>query len=76
MTPEQFRDCVEQLGWSLRSLAARLEIGETTIHRWVRGQSRIPVEVERWLAKLADAHQHNPAPKLELFNPAIKGSWK
>jgi transcriptional regulator with XRE-family HTH domain len=70
MTSDQFRDCLEQIGWSQRGMAARLQIAEQQVRRWASGRYPIPPDVERWVAKLAKAHARNPPPEFsELVTP-------
>jgi transcriptional regulator with XRE-family HTH domain len=62
MTPERFQECLDHIGWSLRSLADRLGMGATTMRRWAEGTYPVPQDVAQWLQKLAVAHERNPAP--------------
>jgi ribosome-binding protein aMBF1 (putative translation factor) len=71
MTPERFRECVEHIGWSMRSLADQLGMHETRTRRWADGSYPVPKEIERWLEKLAAVHERYPAPQMA----SRRGKW-
>jgi hypothetical protein len=65
MTPEQFTDAVDTIGWTLRHVAELLEVPHRRVQRWALGEGPdVPVEVARWLQALASAHRKHPVPRL------------
>jgi len=62
MTPDRFRACLDQIGWSQRGLAARLQMDERQVRRWTAGAD-IPRPIAAWLETLAQAHERHPAPQ-------------
>jgi transcriptional regulator with XRE-family HTH domain len=65
MTPQRFKQCLEQIGWTLRGVADRLGLPPTRIRRWADGEYAVPAEVARWLDKLASTHERMPPPEIE-----------
>ena len=65
MSPERFRECLKQIGWSNRGVAEMLGTYDMRIRRWADGLYPVPDPVARWLETLARVHERNPAPKLE-----------
>lgn len=39
-TPERVTLLLERMGWREVDLAARLRVGQITVHRWILGQTR------------------------------------
>ena len=72
MTPKQFTAAVEQIGWTLRGVADRLELPPTRISRWAAGEVPVPDAVAQWLKTLASTHKQNPAPKLNDVRTYVK----
>jgi hypothetical protein len=66
MTPEEFNQCVSQIGWSLRAVSQKLNLEETRVRRWASGHYPVPKEIAQWLKRLAAAHRLYPAPALHL----------
>jgi ribosome-binding protein aMBF1 (putative translation factor) len=62
MTPDQFRACLDLIGWSQRGLAARLQMDERQVRRWAAGAD-IPRPIAAWLEDLALFHERHPAPQ-------------
>jgi hypothetical protein len=65
MTPERFRACLDELGWSGRGLAALLRIDERQVRRWASGEYAVPPATAAWLERLARFHEANPPPSRE-----------
>lgn len=63
LSAEEFQDCLNNIGWSLRELERRLNINPTTVRRWEYGHLPIPGVVASWLRGLADAHRAAPLPQ-------------
>ena len=63
MTPDQFRACLEAIGWTQRGLAERLSCNERGVRRWADGSAAIPPAIAAWLMALASAHELHPAPQ-------------
>ncbi|MGD0106324.1 MAG: hypothetical protein ABSC06_20125 [Rhodopila sp.] len=61
MTPDHFRACLDQIGWSQRSLAAMLQIDERQVRRMAAGAA-IPEPIATWLDTLARFHESHPPP--------------
>lgn len=72
MTPQRFQECLDQIGWTQRGLAARLKVHASTVQRWGLGHYSLPQEVEHWLNRLAAAHVLFPAPQITLSNDNAK----
>ena len=64
MTHHQRRQCLTQLRWSGRSLAAIFPYDERTIRRWMTGEATPPEPVDAWLETLANFHAANPPPAI------------
>jgi len=62
MTPQRFRECLDQIGWNLRGFSNRVGSAETTVRRWAEGAYPVPDQIARWLEKLAAVHERNPVP--------------
>ena len=56
MTPTQFRECLDDIGWSLRKLARRLRCDDGTVRQFGTGRRPIPANLAAWLENLAAAH--------------------
>jgi hypothetical protein len=65
MEPARFRQCLEQIGWTLRGVADHLGLPPTRIRRWADGDYPVPAEVGRWLDRLAAAHERFPPPEVD-----------
>jgi transcriptional regulator with XRE-family HTH domain len=62
VTPNRFRSCLLDIGWTQRGVADRLGIHETRVRRWASGKYDIPADVAAWLEALATVHGLHPAP--------------
>jgi len=62
MTPAGFRAALEEIGWSRRQLAQRLECDTKLANRWATGGAPIPPQIARWLEQLARVLERNPPP--------------
>jgi len=62
MTPAGFRAALEEIGWSRRQLAQRLDCDTKLANRWAVGQAPIPPPVARWLEQLTRAIERTPPP--------------
>ena len=62
MTGSELAACCDSIGWSLRTLADRASVRQTTVQRWAHDQQPIPPLIAAWLTKLAAFHRRNPAP--------------
>ena len=61
ITPTRFRECLHDIGWSLRKLARRLRCDDGTVRQFGTGRRPIPASLAAWLEKLAAAHRTLPA---------------
>lgn len=57
MTPTQFRECLDDIGWSLRKLARRLRCDDGTVRQFGTGRRPIPANLAAWLESLSAAHR-------------------
>ena len=57
MTPTRFRECLDDVGWSLRKLARRLHCDDGTVRQFGSGRRPIPANLATWLEHLAAAHR-------------------
>jgi len=57
MTPTRFRECLDDIGWSLRKLARRLRCDDGTVRQFGSGRRPIPANLAAWLETLAAAHR-------------------
>lgn len=62
MTPTEFTEVLDTIGWSRHKLAHRLGIHETRTRRWGNGTYPVPVNVAAWLRRLARLHEINRLP--------------
>ncbi len=62
MTPTEYSECLNLIGWTQRGLAERLGVHETRTRRWASGKYSIPANVAAWLDRLAAAHTKHPLP--------------
>jgi hypothetical protein len=62
MTPDRFRECLDLLNWSGRSLAALLQVDERQVRRWASGDYAIPQQIADWLDRMGRLHEANPPP--------------
>lgn len=62
MSGAELRACLAAIGWSIRTLAERASVRQTTAQRWAMDQQRIPPLIAAWLTKLAQYHAKHPAP--------------
>jgi hypothetical protein len=53
MTPDEFAEVLDAIGWTPHRLAQRLGIHETRTRRWAKGTYPIPENVAEWLLRLA-----------------------
>lgn len=56
MTPTRFRECLDDVGWSLRKLARRLRCDDGTVRQFGTGRRPIPANLAAWLESLSAAH--------------------
>ena len=66
MNPTRFRECLDDVGWSLRKLARRLRCDDGTVRQFGTGRRPIPANLATWLEKLAAAHRTLPAELREV----------
>ena len=66
MTPTRFRECLDDIGWSLRKLARRLHCDDGTVRQFGSGRRPIPANLATWLEHLAAAHRTLPAELREV----------
>ena len=57
MKPTRFRECLDDIGWSLRKLARRLRCDDGTVRQFGTGRRPIPANLATWLENLAAAHR-------------------
>ena len=57
MTPTRFRECLDDIGWSLRKLARRLRCDDGTVRQFGTGRRPIPANLAAWLESLSAAHR-------------------
>lgn len=57
MTPTRFRECLDDIGWSLRKLARRLRCDDGTVRQFGTGRRPVPANLAAWLESLAAAHR-------------------
>ena len=57
MTPTRFRECLDDIGWSLRKLARRLRCDDGTVRQFGTGRRPIPTNLAAWLESLSAAHR-------------------
>lgn len=62
MTPDGFNLALLSIGWSVRSLASRLDCNATLTHRWSKGAAPVPEPIAAWLERLALCHHRHPVP--------------
>ena len=62
MTPAGFRAALDQIGWSRRQLAQRLECDTKLANRWATGSAPIPPSVARWLERRVRDDLREPPP--------------
>ena len=62
MTTDEFRGCLEAMGWSQRQLADYLALAKTTVQRWATGAGEVPVNVAAWLRLRAAHDRRHPYP--------------
>jgi transcriptional regulator with XRE-family HTH domain len=63
MTPEEFRTWYDRLGLKQQDLAARLEVDQGTISRWLNGRREIPPFLWRALEHLATELEQERKPR-------------
>lgn len=66
MTPTRFRECLDDIGWSLRKLARRLRCDDGTVRQFGSGRRLIPANLATWLEHLAATHRTLPAELREV----------
>jgi hypothetical protein len=62
MTSDRFVECLDIIDWTLRGIAARIDVSERQVRRWASGVYPIPDRVGDWLERIARFHQANPPP--------------
>jgi transcriptional regulator with XRE-family HTH domain len=63
MSPNEFVQCLEMIGWSQRRLASYLGLHKTSVARWKAGETYIPNEVAKWLRLRARHDADHPLPQ-------------
>ena len=63
MTPKRLIQCLEQIGWTRRGVAARVGLSDMSFRRYEAGTARVPDDIAAWLEALAMAHKAHPAPR-------------
>lgn len=56
MTPVRFKECLDQIHWSLEALAESLGCDERQAEAYSLGLAGVPSHFEGWLEALAQAH--------------------
>ena len=62
MSPDEFRACLDTIGWSQRNLARRLAIHYTRTERMATGRYPVPANIADWLRRLASLHAVHKLP--------------
>jgi len=62
LSPDEFRACLDTIGWSQRNLARRLAIHHTRTERMATGRYPVPPEVATWLRVMAAFHSSHMLP--------------
>lgn len=62
MTPAEFTEALETIGWSQRYLASLLGCDHHLARRWASGTAPIPPSIARWLELNARWHRRAPPP--------------
>jgi transcriptional regulator with XRE-family HTH domain len=65
MTPQQFTDALDYLGWKQSDFCRKAGVSKNTPSRWVNGETPIPAWVAAYLGAmkdLADLHAKYVAP--------------
>jgi hypothetical protein len=57
MTPQEFKECLEDINWSQRRLATEIQYNERTVRRFATGVTRIPEHIASWMRTLAKFHR-------------------
>jgi hypothetical protein len=57
MTPDEFTEALDTIGWSKKHLARILGCDSNLPTRWARGHAQIPAGLAEWLRALADFHK-------------------
>ena len=63
MSPDEFRVCLDTIGWTQRGLAKRLGIHHTRTERMATGQYPVPANIGTWLELLATWHAGHALPR-------------
>ena len=62
MTPDEYRQVVDAIGWSSEEVARRLGVTSKRAQRWRSGNTAVPEPVAAWLRRLAHEVERNPPP--------------
>jgi len=62
MTSDRFLECLDIIGWPVRSFAAYINVSDREVRRWASGVNRIPGPIADWLERIASFHEANPPP--------------
>lgn len=62
MSADALSSCLEKLHWPQRTLATILQVDESTVRRWQRGDREIPPPIAEWLRKVTAAFEKLPPP--------------
>jgi hypothetical protein len=63
MTPYEFTEALDTIGWSKKHLARILGCDSNMPTRWARGEARIPDGLAVWLFGLAGYHKSVGVPE-------------
>ena len=62
MTPDEYRQTVDTIGWSSEEVARRLGVTSKRAQRWRSGNVAVPEPIAVWLRRLAAAVDRHPPP--------------
>jgi ribosome-binding protein aMBF1 (putative translation factor) len=62
LTPDEYTEALDAIGWSPHRLAQRLGVHETRTRRWGTGAYPVPENVAKWLRHLARVHEVHRLP--------------
>lgn len=63
MTPIAFKNALDTLRWSQRTVAEAIGVSQQTAWRYAIGERRVPDDVARWLETLVRHAAENPPPR-------------
>lgn len=66
MPPDELRECLRIVGWSIPELARRCDVDRGQPARWENGEAVMPSRCVAWLRLVRDFHVAHPAPSARL----------